>query len=231
MRSPNSGSAQPGALDGARIVGFAFCPAAPRLLPGATGGPVSQVERLRQACGRALAVLGAARPDAVALVAVQRADEADSPVSLAVGRSLLAGARTGSYELVIPADLPPADCAAAGEDLLARAGVPPDAVRIAVLVIGDGSARRAVNAPGYLDERAPPFDAAVDAALRNADLAALAGLDPQLAEELMVAGRAAWQVAAGAAGAARQTGGWLPTMLYADDPFGVYYPVAVWQAC
>ena len=94
------------------------------------------------------------------------------------------------------------------------------------LVMGDGSARRTVSAPGHLDERAVPFDDAVERAVRDGDLAALAALDPDLARELMVTGRAAWQVLAGA---------WGPEIpatevLYADAPFGVAYLVARFEA-
>ena len=68
--------------------------------------------------------------------------------------------------------------------------------------MGDGSARRSASAPGYLDERAAPFDAAVEQAVRDGDLPALAALDPDLARDLLAAGRPAWQVLAGALPAA-----------------------------
>ena len=60
--------------------------------------------------------------------------------------------------------------------------------------MGDGSARRSVSAPGYLDERAAPFDESVARAVRDGEPAALAALDPELAAELMADGRAAWLV-------------------------------------
>ncbi len=68
----------------------------------------------------------------------------------------------------------------------------------ALLVVGDGAAMHTEKAPGYLDERAGPFDDAVAAALAAADPAALAALDPALAAELWASGRAPWQVLAGA---------------------------------
>ena len=52
---------------------------------------------------------------------------------------------------------------------------------------------------------------------------ALAALDPGLAAELAVAGRAPWQVLAAAA-----CGDWAADLLYSDAPFGVAYHVAVW---
>jgi hypothetical protein len=91
-----------------------------------------------------------------------------------------------------------------------------------MLVMGDGSARRSVSAPGHLDERAVPFDDAVERAVRDGDLAALARLDPGLAHDLMVTGRPAWQILAGAWGPEKPAA----EVLYADAPFGVAYLVA-----
>ena len=88
--------------------------------------------------------------------------------------------------------------------------------------MGDGSARRSTTAPGYLDERAVPFDTGIERAVRDGDLATLAAIDPGLARDLMATGRPAWQVLAGALGPGR-----LDTdVLYADGPFGVAYLVA-----
>ena len=64
--------------------------------------------------------------------------------------------------------------------------------------MGDGSARRSASAPGYLDERAAPFDETVERAVRAGDLPAIAALDPVLATDLLAAGRPAWQALAGA---------------------------------
>ena len=82
---------------------------------------------------------------------------------------------------------PAADCLALGRELAASAP------RVALLAVGDGTARRSASAPGYLDERAAPFDEAVERAVRDGDLPALAALDPALAADLMAAGRPAWQ--------------------------------------
>jgi hypothetical protein len=105
----------------------------------------------------------------------------------------------------------------------ASLGGPPTAL----LVIGDGAATHTEKAPGYLDERAGPFDDAVAAALAAANPAALAALDPVLAAELWVAGRAPWQVLAGAT----EDGTWTGELLHSSRPFGVGYHVAVWQRC
>jgi hypothetical protein len=95
---------------------------------------------------------------------------------------------------------------------------------VGVLALADGSARRGVKAPGYLDERAAPFDAAVATALADGDAAALAGLDPGEGERLLAAGVPVWR-AVGAALAGRTVTG----RLHADvAPFGVGYLVADW---
>src|SRR5690606_32636849 len=93
---------------------------------------------------------------------------------------------------VVAADTPPAECARLGASYAAEAR------RIALLVLGDGTACRSPSAPGYLDPRAEPYDASVAQALARADAGALLELDSGLAQELRCAGRAPWQVLAGA---------------------------------
>jgi hypothetical protein len=124
-------------------------------------------------------------------------------------------------ELVAP-DAPPAECAALGAALAGECAAEPGP--IGLLVVGDGAATHAEKAPGYLDERAGPFDAAVAAALGGADTAALAALDPGLADDLLAVGRAPWQVLAGAAAG----GGWRGELLHSSAPYGVAYHVALW---
>ncbi|MFJ4682532.1 class III extradiol dioxygenase subunit B-like domain-containing protein [Streptomyces sp. NPDC091377] len=97
--------------------------------------------------------------------------------------------------------------------------------RVVLLVMGDGSACRTLKAPGYLDERAAPYDAAAARALGAADVAALKGLDLALSRQLKVSGRAPWQVLAGAAEDAGLSG----SLLYDDAPYGVGYLVAAWS--
>ena len=116
-----------------------------------------------------------------------------------------------------------------------RVGVgPPDLGRLVselpgplgVLAMGDGSARRTVKAPGYLDADAAPFDAAVARALAAGDAAALAGLDPVDGERLLAAGTSTWR----AVGMAL-TGRDVVARLHLDAaPFGVGYLVADWVA-
>ncbi|MDQ0987483.1 class III extradiol dioxygenase subunit B-like domain-containing protein [Streptomyces sp. V2I9] len=144
------------------------------------------------------------------------------PQSLTVGAWLLDRARwTGSpvEGLALPEAAAAEDCAAAGEVLARRAE------RVALLVMGDGSACRTLKAPGYLDERAAGFDARATEALGSADLDALAALDVSLAHELKAAGRAPWQLLGGAARNAGLSG----RLLYEDAPYGVGYTVAAWS--
>ena len=110
-------------------------------------------------------------------------------------------------------------CAALGAELAEEP--------VGLLVVGDGAAMHTAKAPGHLDERSGPFDDAVAAALRDADPAGLAALDPDLARELWAIGRAPWQVLAGAAAGRAWTG----ELLYTGAPFGVGYHVAVWVPC
>lgn len=170
--------------------------------------------------------------------------EAVLPLSLTIGRWLLErngllpgtlpargpGARgtaprlrpDGEAQVVlraVPFDAAASACVALGGELARRAQ------RVAMLVLGDGSARRNTKAPGYLDPRAERYDAAAAAALASADPAGLARLDPVLSADLLAAGRAAWQVLAGAAAGARFRG----QLHSVTARYGVGYLVASWK--
>ena len=140
------------------------------------------------------------------------------PLPLGLGRRLLDQAGyAGQFALHTVDDrASAADCAALGARLAATAG------RVALLVMADGSARRGLKAPGYLDERSFPFDTQVTEAIRAGDMAALLALDASLARDLMATGRPAWQVLAGAMGEQKP----VSVIRYCDDPFGVAYLVA-----
>ncbi|WP_431037261.1 class III extradiol dioxygenase subunit B-like domain-containing protein [Streptomyces sp. P6-2-1] len=151
-----------------------------------------------------------------------RDDTPALPASLAVGAWLLeeaAWAAAPVSGLAVGEESGTGECLALGESLR----VPHE--RLAVLALGDGSTTRTVKAPGYLDERAAPWDAAVAKALADADTEALAGLDPVVAHRLGCAGRAPWQVLAGAARGADLKG----SLLHEDAPYGVGYFVAAWS--
>jgi hypothetical protein len=239
------------------IVRAAVCPSPPLLARELTGR-TEILPDLRDACAAAVADLLAAAPDVVAVVgggeetatwdpedrldlsayaagyapsptgAVAADGDGDGkpslPLAVGIGALLLDDAGYAGPRILQAVDeAAPADaCLRLGRDLAAASP------RVALLAVGDGSARRSRSAPGYLDERAIPFDDAVQRAMREGDLAALARLDPDLARDLMATGRAAWQVLAGACDGAF-AGGARPAaeIRYAADPFGVAYLVAV----
>ena len=123
-------------------------------------------------------------------------------------------------------DTGPGECEAVGRALAARSE------RVGLLVMGDGSARRTAKAPGYLDERAVPFDDGVSRAFATADAAALAAIDPEAASAVMAAGRAPWQVLAGAVSASGGNGSgqpWRGRLLSYEAPYGVGYFCAFWE--
>ena len=139
------------------------------------------------------------------------------PLPLLVGAHLTRG-RLRSFVVVDP-DFETADCLELGRDLA------DSAARVALLVMGDGSARHDVKAPGYVDRRAADWDRQVHETFASGDLDALSTLSPTLADELLCAGRAPWQVLAGAAtGVARRV-----EHAELSVPFGVGYHVARWS--
>jgi hypothetical protein len=148
------------------------------------------------------------------------------PLSLRVGRRLLDEVGwTGPLDpMSVPWDATGGQVRALAEDLVARDE------RLGVVTLGEGSARRGPTAPGFIDERAFPFDDQLAAALERGDARALLSLDARLATELMVLGRAAFAVLG--ALALVQLGdqdGLVPELRYRDDPFGVSYFVARWS--
>jgi hypothetical protein len=149
------------------------------------------------------------------------------PLSLTIGKWLLTNAGPNTIQARvacwgIAADMPPAQCAALGEKLAALAP------RVALLALGDGPGCRARGVPGAVDPAADRYDAQVAAALAEPSPDALASLDPKTSDDLFASGRAAWQVAAGAAGAAGP-GDFAATLGYAAVPFEVSYFVANWR--
>lgn len=235
------------------IVAAAICPSPP-LLASELTGQADILPELRAASAAAVTRLLAAAPEVVAVVgpaettgpwdaagqlslaafapALRQGSPQPAapplPLALGIGARLLDEAGyTGPRTLHgIGEDEPAAACLALGQELASSAS------RVALLAVGDGSARRSASAPGYLDERAAPFDQAVERAVRDGDLPALAALDPALAAELLAVGRPAWQALAGALSAPRATAvrnnaARLRTeVLYSDAPLGVAYLVA-----
>jgi hypothetical protein len=219
----------------------AFCPSAPLLLPAVEVSPALETTELRRACLAAVSAMLATGPDTVVVVA------GGAPAGARYGEGDVARLHGLGLELDVPfAGTPAARPGVAGPAFAVgawlldeaayrggRIGVGPGDLarvlaeatgRVGVLALADGSARRGVKAPGYLDERAAPFDAAVATALAAGDAAALAGLDPAQGEQLLAAGVPVWRAVGGAL-AGRAVSG----RLHADvAPLGVGYLVADW---
>jgi hypothetical protein len=222
-------------------VAVAFCPSPPLLLPVVEGREAAETAALRRTCRTAVAAMLAVEPEVVVVVG----DGAPSGDRFGPGDA--GDLRSFGVGVEIPFDgrvrpggrrLPPAHTV--GAWLLheagfagARVGVAPDGLDpllrdlarpVGVLAMGDGSARRSVKAPGYLDPAAGPFDAAVARALATGDAAALAALDATEGRRLLAAGVPVWR-AVGAVLAGRDA----TARLHHDDaPFGVGYLVADW---
>ncbi|WP_407549505.1 class III extradiol dioxygenase subunit B-like domain-containing protein [Streptomyces sp. Pv4-95] len=148
--------------------------------------------------------------------------ERELPPSLTVGAWLLSRTEWADAPvegLGVGEPLARDRCLPVGREIAASAE------RVALLVMGDGSACRSVKAPGYFDERAEGFDTAAARALGAADIAALRALDEELAFDLRASGRACWQVLAGAAEGAGLQG----RLLREEAPYGVGYFAATWS--
>jgi hypothetical protein len=223
------------------LVAAAFVPIPPLLVPQIAGGSSTADDPLRAACRDAVQRLCAAAVDELVVVGAgagtgpvkgswdwrgfgvplpEPAQQQRLPHALAVGSWLLdTYAEWGEHRYQqVSEDLAPEECAALGRDLVSGDR------RIGLLICGDGSARRTEKAPGSFDPEAEAWDDAALAALRDADPGGLLDLDAAAGVRLLAAGRAPWQVLAGAAGndAFESNIGW------ADAPYGVMYVAGTW---
>jgi hypothetical protein len=235
------------------LIAAAVCPHPPLLIPDATGAPGAadpELSRLRAACQDAVAALLAEPADLLVVAGgAERTaefpphtpgrlhdfgipftvgrigpDARQLPLALTIGKWLLSG--SGAPPAAwwgIASDAPPAECLQLGEKLAALAP------RVALLAMGDGPARRARAAPRAADPEADRYDDQVAAALAAADPAALAALDSREDRPLEIAGRAAWQVLAGAAGDEQGQDAFDAELRYRGAPFEVSYVVASWR--
>ena len=233
------------------VVAAAVCPHPPILVPELAAGAAPELAPLRQACLAAVDRLTDSSPDSLLMVGSSpgpttryAADASGSfgpygapqvrvhlgaggddqrlPLAVLVGAWLVRQSKAAHLPtsgVTVDPTATPAACEALGREL-ARTDS-----RVALLVMGDGSARRSEHAPVHLHPRAEIFDATVATALATADSRTLAALDPDLAAELHAAGRAPWQVLAAAAGAHD----WRATLLYDAAPYGVGYFVSGWE--
>jgi hypothetical protein len=237
------------------VVSVAVCPHPPLIIPEIAAGAAAELDDLRTACDGAidglagsgadtLVVLGAGghtrwlpayahgsfAPFGVSIEVTLAAgapaagDLPGLPLSVAVGAWLLARRRDALAGVRVAAATVAADALAADRARLA-ASLAHRPGRVALLVMGDGSACRGQRSPGYDDPRARPYDDAVARAMDTADLAVLRDLDGDLSAGLLVAGRAPWQVLAEAAAG----GAWRGRLSYYAAPYGVAYFVAGWE--
>jgi hypothetical protein len=221
------------------IRAVAFCPHPPLLVPEVAQAAAPELDELRAACreairrvavpGARLLVVGAGErwqrhgPTArgslagygVPIEIPLGSDEpgpVELPLSLTIGAWLLRDA------------LGP-NCGATGASVArgqTMIDLPPDH-DVALLVMGDGSARRSTSAPGYFDERAPGFDAGLAEALRSGKRPALQA-DVGLGDQLLATAPRVW-----AALLPRLDGvSYRAELLYDAAPYGVGYFVAVW---
>ncbi len=222
----------------------AFCPHPPVLVPEVAQGAAPELAELRAACHEAItAAAGSGRP--VVLLGAGPASRVHAPgargsfagygVPLEV--SLGAGS-ADSFELALSLSVAAwlvreahAACCAAvevgpdwdGSDAEAHLTQLADADDDrALLVMGDGSARRSTAAPGYLDDGAETFDASVAEALRLGS--GLARLDVHRGAHLLAAGVPAWRAAAAVLSGSHFT----TELSYAAAPYGVGYFAAYW---
>jgi hypothetical protein len=228
------------------ISAVAFCPHPPVLIPELAQGASAELDDLRRAgraaiaplaaSGRRIAVLGSGREFAaygprsrgslagygfdleVALGTDAAEGALELPLPLTVGAWLLRdalGPETGAVAFSVTGEIPPqvADLEGDQDD-------------VALVVMGDGSARRTLKAPGYLDDRAEAFDLGLVAALAAGRPDALAALDPVLGADLLAAGVPVWRTV----GALLAGTEWCAEVLYDAAPYGVEYAVAAWTA-
>ena len=233
------------------LVAAAFCPAPPLLVPAVASGAAAELDAVRRAVDQATRDLRAAQPDLLVVVGDgPRGDHPGGSVGSLAGFGLdvtvaLGSGRAGNRGPTLPTSL------TVGAWLLAHSGwsgavtgvsVPPDlatplsvelgeavsarAQRVALLVLGESSARLDARAPGAFDPDAPLVHAGLSTALATVDRPVLLGLDEPTASRLMISGRVPWQLAVGASLAVTLRG-----RVIADEaPYGVGYLVASWTS-
>ncbi|GAB1816945.1 class III extradiol ring-cleavage dioxygenase family protein [Herbidospora sp. RD11066] len=212
------------------LVAAAVCPNPPLIVPSLAGAASAELDPLRAACFAAVEVLHSASPDLIAVVGGAENGRAYPPsaagtlrpwggdvtvgsgvpvlpLSLTIGRWLLSSSEVPLHLESVRYDATPDACRDLGSRVGELAG------RVALLVMGDGSARLTEKSPGYLHPGAVAYSDRVVSALVEGRAATL---DPAEAEEQWAAGRAAFQT--------------LPDrpldLLYSDAPYGVAYYVA-----
>jgi hypothetical protein len=216
------------------IISVAVCPHPPLLIPTIAAGAAFETDDLRAACDAAVARMLAAQPRQVIVIGadgegqprglrgfapgVEGLPDAELSLALTLGCWLLDRARATQERRLI----------GVRPDGTPTTPWPATDAPTGLLVMADGTARRSLKGPGYLDERAEPFDATITEALKKADGETLANLDADVAHELLVGGLGAFKALANLAGAAGADDRWQGDVLYDAAPYGVQYTVATW---
>jgi hypothetical protein len=220
------------------VTAAAVCPHPPLLIPEVATGAAPDLDDLRAACLTAIDLLSSAGTILVVGSGTEGTYDgvagggfgaygapgvrigtgpAVLPLSLAVGGWLLEQTKAADLPRVYRAvDAAPEECVRLGREIAGGNE------RVGLLVMGDGSARRSEHSPVHLHPRAEIFDTTVANAFQHGDFDVLKALDPDLATELQAAGRAPWQVLAGALEGTALNG----DLTYEAAPYGVGYFVA-----
>lgn len=238
------------------LVAAAIVPAPPILVPAVASGASSELDELRGAIQHALQYILATKPDllvCVGLGADERAfsagatgsfrglgvdlevelgssaptmqrtsPAADVPLSLAVLAWLLG---TVEWTGTVVGQAVSAQCSSArASEVGAKLARTRD--RVAFVVAGDGSAALTARSPGYLVAGASEWQSEVTEALMRVDAEWLKALSVGEGDQYHAAGRAPWQVAAGAA--VDSGAKWSGQVWFDEAPYGVSYPVVTW---
>ncbi len=235
------------------IVAVGFLPAAPILISEVASGAAYELDGLRESCMRVIRDVTARPSEGVVMLAAGEftgwlADDATgSMASFGVHvEGQFVGSRSGAaqresvrdrltyghvvgswlldrtgYRGVRRAMSVAGGGGSTAAELLRNLGAPQ-----VLFVMGDGSARLSVKAPGYFDAGAKTFDEDVTQALASGDPSMLVKLDGVHAAQQMSSGFDAWQ-AAGLALQRRVTQGWQARSDY-EAPYGVGYVTASW---
>lgn len=218
------------------VTSVGFMPMAPLLVPAVAGSSAGLDDDLRRACLTVAKRLTASAPDEVVVAAPASApgewDESHTwdfigfgvprpgpidrprlPWPLGIGAWILDEIGWSGPRRYV------------GVDQSVMAGDEP-AGTVAVLALGDGTARRTEKAPGHLDVRAEPYDNEIARRLAIGDVVGLATIDSELGSELMCAGLPVWRWVGSLIGSRAVVGA---ELLVHTAPYGVGYFVASWQ--
>jgi hypothetical protein len=240
------------------IVSAAICPPAPLLVPGLADRLAAETPDLAAACLTAVKALGDAdQVLLISTGPTGRGAAVLGPGSVISAAGLARSDRAVVQAVVLPGGAGGVEPAAAGgisvgtavgAALIAAAGIaapvtvlqvdasrptrlPGLAGRVCVLVLADGAACHGEHAPGAPDPRSESFDDALVTALRSGRPDVLADACDRLAALAAALRADALPALATFASLARRdaSGPAVAELLYYAAPFGVGYPVAVWQ--